>query len=118
MRQHKATGDHTVFSIKQDSGGITDIEFLAQYLVLRYSEQQPALTRYSDNARIFEQAGELNVMPAEQAERLKSAYTRMRNALHRSHLAGESGKVEASAFLEERDAVTQAWQQWLAGDKA
>ncbi|OOF02469.1 bifunctional glutamine synthetase adenylyltransferase/deadenyltransferase [Salinivibrio sp. MA440] len=118
MRQHKATRDHTVFSIKQDSGGITDIEFLAQYLVLQHSEQQPALTRYSDNARIFEQAGELGVMTMAQAERLKSAYTRMRNALHRSHLAGESGKVEASAFLDERDAVMQAWQQWLATEKA
>nr|WP_074214234.1 bifunctional [glutamate--ammonia ligase]-adenylyl-L-tyrosine phosphorylase/[glutamate--ammonia-ligase] adenylyltransferase [Salinivibrio sp. ES.052] len=114
MRQHKASGDKNVFSIKQDVGGITDIEFLAQYLVLRESGRQPALTRYSDNARIFEQAGELGVMPQAQAERLKLAYTRMRNALHRSHLAGESGKVEADAFLDERDVVKQAWQQWFA----
>jgi Glutamine synthetase adenylyltransferase len=115
MRQHKATRDRTVFSIKQDVGGITDIEFLAQYLVLGNSATQPALTRYSDNARIFEQAGELEVMPLAQAAGLKSAYTRMRNALHRSHLAGESGNVEADAFIDEREAVQQAWQQWFDG---
>ncbi|OOE80646.1 bifunctional glutamine synthetase adenylyltransferase/deadenyltransferase [Salinivibrio sp. ML198] len=115
MRQHKATGQKDTFSIKQDAGGITDIEFLAQYLVLGNSASQPALTRYSDNARIFEQAGELRVMPLTQAAGLKSAYTRMRNALHRSHLAGESGQVEADAFIDEREIVQQAWQQWFDG---
>ncbi|OOE88312.1 bifunctional [glutamate--ammonia ligase]-adenylyl-L-tyrosine phosphorylase/[glutamate--ammonia-ligase] adenylyltransferase [Salinivibrio sharmensis] len=115
MRQHKATGQKDTFSIKEDAGGITDIEFLAQYLVLGNSASQPALTRYSDNARIFEQAGELGVMPLAQAAGLKSAYTRMRNALHRSHLAGESGKVEADAFIDEREIVQQAWQQWFDG---
>ncbi|KKA45042.1 bifunctional [glutamate--ammonia ligase]-adenylyl-L-tyrosine phosphorylase/[glutamate--ammonia-ligase] adenylyltransferase [Salinivibrio sp. KP-1] len=115
MRQHKATGQKDTFSIKQDAGGITDIEFLAQYLVLGNSASQPALTRYSDNARIFEQAGELGVMPLTQAAGLKSAYTRMRNALHRSHLAGESGQVEADAFIDEREIVQQAWQQWFDG---
>ncbi|WP_077674618.1 bifunctional [glutamate--ammonia ligase]-adenylyl-L-tyrosine phosphorylase/[glutamate--ammonia-ligase] adenylyltransferase [Salinivibrio proteolyticus] len=113
MRQHAHRHDPAVFAIKQDKGGITDIEFLAQYLVLSHSQQYPALTRYSDNARIFEQAGETGVMPISQALALKEAYTGMRNALHRSHLAGESGVVPQSEFVAQRDVVEQAWHQWL-----
>lgn len=48
--------------IKQDAGGITDIEFLAQYLVLKYSHTLPKLTHWSDNVRIFESFAQQDVM--------------------------------------------------------
>ncbi|WP_163367235.1 hypothetical protein, partial [Escherichia coli] len=48
MVQHLAPTQSNTFDLKASSGGITDIEFIAQYLVLRFSHQYPALTRWSD----------------------------------------------------------------------
>lgn len=64
MRQHHASKD-IGFDIKADAGGITDIEFIAQYLVLRYAAQEPRLTRWSDNVRILELLARHGVMEAD-----------------------------------------------------
>ncbi len=52
MRAHLGNKYRDRFDIKADEGGITDIEFIAQYLVLRYAHEKPKLTRWSDNVRI------------------------------------------------------------------
>lgn len=97
MRQHLANKDKALFDIKTDAGGITDIEFIAQYLVLRYAAQEPRLTRWSDNVRILELMAQYGVMEESEANALKLAYVTMRNELH--HLAlqelsgGSAGSV-------------------------
>ena len=53
MRGHLGGKKAGRFMLKQDAGGITDIEFLAQYLVLKHSHQASKHTRWSDNGRIF-----------------------------------------------------------------
>lgn len=53
MRNHLGSKQRDIFDIKADAGGITDIEFIAQYLVLRYAASEPRLTRWSDNVRIL-----------------------------------------------------------------
>ena len=50
MRAHLGNKHPNRFDIKADAGGITDIEFITQYLVLRYASDKPKLTRWSDNA--------------------------------------------------------------------
>ena len=57
MRAHLGNKHPNRFDIKADAGGITDIEFITQYLVLRYASDKPKLTRWSDNVRILEPAG-------------------------------------------------------------
>ncbi|XPE48529.1 hypothetical protein ACNKHL_18635 [Shigella flexneri] len=42
------------FDIKADEGGITDIKFITQYLVLRYAHEKPKLTRWSTTCRRLE----------------------------------------------------------------
>ncbi|MGL9734459.1 MAG: hypothetical protein ACR5LD_10040 [Symbiopectobacterium sp.] len=37
--------DLNLFDLKIDEGGITNIEFIVQYLVLCYAAQEPDLTR-------------------------------------------------------------------------
>ncbi|VEC47420.1 glutamate-ammonia-ligase adenylyltransferase [Escherichia coli] len=54
MRAHLGNKHRDRFDIKADEGGITDIEFITQYLVLRYAHEKPKLTRWSDNVRILE----------------------------------------------------------------
>ncbi|EPO2948752.1 bifunctional [glutamate--ammonia ligase]-adenylyl-L-tyrosine phosphorylase/[glutamate--ammonia-ligase] adenylyltransferase [Vibrio cholerae] len=113
MRDHLGGKKAGRFMLKQDEGGITDIEFLAQYLVLRFSHQQPKLTRWSDNVRIFESLMNHQVMSESQALALTHAYTSMRDQIHRRNLLNQSADVRDSQFLVEREQVIQAWQQWL-----
>ncbi|SMY17841.1 bifunctional [glutamate--ammonia ligase]-adenylyl-L-tyrosine phosphorylase/[glutamate--ammonia-ligase] adenylyltransferase [Photobacterium aquimaris] len=114
MRAHLGKKKVGMFGLKQDQGGITDIEFLAQYLVLAYAHQQPALTRWSDNIRIFESLAVNGIIDSITAEQLQQAYCDMRNAIHRLSLLGLPAYVEQQQFVDERHTVAQVWQQWLA----
>ncbi|MGL4224589.1 MAG: bifunctional [glutamate--ammonia ligase]-adenylyl-L-tyrosine phosphorylase/[glutamate--ammonia-ligase] adenylyltransferase [Vibrio sp.] len=113
MRDHLSGKKAGRFMLKQDQGGITDIEFLAQYLVLCFSHQQPQLTRWSDNVRIFESLMQHQVMDEAQALALTQAYTSMRDQIHRRNLLNQSADVRDTQFVVERQQVIQAWQQWL-----
>ncbi|SMY37849.1 bifunctional [glutamate--ammonia ligase]-adenylyl-L-tyrosine phosphorylase/[glutamate--ammonia-ligase] adenylyltransferase [Photobacterium andalusiense] len=114
MRAHLGKKKAGMFGLKQDQGGITDIEFLAQYSVLAYAHQQPALTRWSDNIRIFESLAANGIIDSITAAQLQHAYCDMRNAIHRLSLLGLPAYVEQQQFVDERHIVAQVWQQWLA----
>ncbi|ELV8553385.1 bifunctional [glutamate--ammonia ligase]-adenylyl-L-tyrosine phosphorylase/[glutamate--ammonia-ligase] adenylyltransferase [Vibrio fluvialis] len=113
MREHLGGKKAGRFMLKQDVGGITDIEFLAQYLVLRYSHDKPKLTRWSDNVRIFESLLTQGVMEEEQAMALTHAYTSMRDQIHHRNLLNQEADVSESKFVAEREQVKRVWQQWL-----
>lgn len=113
MRDHLGGKKSGRFMLKQDAGGITDIEFLAQYLVLRFSHEKPKLTFWSDNVRIFESLLNQGVMDKEQAQALTDAYTSMRNQIHHRNLLNLDADVDESKFVDLRKRVTNAWQQWL-----
>lgn len=113
MRQHLANKDKSLFDLKTDAGGITDIEFIVQYLVLRYASQEPRLTRWSDNVRILEMMAQYGVMEEREADALKLAYVTMRNALHHLALQEIAGRVELDKFMAERRQVVESWNKWL-----
>jgi len=113
MRAHLSNKHKGRWEIKTDEGGITDIEFIAQYLVLRYAVEQPALTRWSDNVRIFELMARHHIMTDDEAQALTHAYVTLRDALHHLALQAMPGHVEPARFAAERDAVKQSWQRWL-----
>ncbi|MFQ1046663.1 bifunctional [glutamate--ammonia ligase]-adenylyl-L-tyrosine phosphorylase/[glutamate--ammonia-ligase] adenylyltransferase [Avibacterium paragallinarum] len=116
MYQHLASTHSEEFHIKTDKGGITDIEFIAQYLVLAYAPQYPALTKWSDNVRIFEsmadeaitQSAVLNFNVSEQ---LKNAYTQLRNRIHHLNLLGLPAVVSQEEFRQQRTFIEQVWQE-------
>ncbi|WP_122033699.1 bifunctional [glutamate--ammonia ligase]-adenylyl-L-tyrosine phosphorylase/[glutamate--ammonia-ligase] adenylyltransferase [Aliivibrio sp. EL58] len=113
MRDHLGGKKTGRFMLKQDAGGITDIEFLAQYLVLNHAHQAPKLTRWSDNVRIFESFAEQDVMSEELSLSLIHAYCVMRNEIHHRNLLGFDADVADASFIEERQAVVTAWNQWF-----
>ena len=71
------------FRIKQGEGGIVDIEFIVQYLVLSRSVDCPDLLRWPDNIRILEEVGRHALMDEGLAEQLIEAYLALRATLHR-----------------------------------
>ncbi|MGN2672209.1 bifunctional [glutamate--ammonia ligase]-adenylyl-L-tyrosine phosphorylase/[glutamate--ammonia-ligase] adenylyltransferase [Aliivibrio fischeri] len=113
MRDHLGGKKAHRFMIKQDAGGITDIEFLAQYLVLKYSHTLPKLTHWSDNVRIFESFAQQDVMDNGTANELIEAYCTLRNEIHHRNLLGFDADVEDDKFSDERNAVIKAWEHWL-----
>ncbi|MBY6199465.1 bifunctional [glutamate--ammonia ligase]-adenylyl-L-tyrosine phosphorylase/[glutamate--ammonia-ligase] adenylyltransferase [Vibrio hangzhouensis] len=113
MRDHLGGKKAGRFMLKQDAGGITDIEFLAQYLVLQFSHDKPKLTRWSDNVRIFESMMAQGVMEEPQAMALTHAYTTLRDEIHRRNLLNLDADVADSKFSAEKAVVVKAWQEWL-----
>jgi glutamate-ammonia-ligase adenylyltransferase len=113
MRNHLGNKQRELFDIKADEGGITDIEFIAQYLVLGYANTEPRLTRWSDNVRIFELMANYGIMPEGEAQALTQAYVTMRDEIHHLALQEHSGKVAKGQFAAEREQVRTSWVKWL-----
>ncbi|MDX6020159.1 bifunctional [glutamate--ammonia ligase]-adenylyl-L-tyrosine phosphorylase/[glutamate--ammonia-ligase] adenylyltransferase [Scandinavium sp. V105_16] len=113
MRAHLGGKHRDRFDIKADEGGITDIEFITQYLVLRFAHDKPKLTRWSDNVRILELLAQNDIMDEQEALALSRAYTTLRDALHHLALQEAPGHVAQDAFVAERELVTASWRKWL-----
>ncbi|MFY7237575.1 bifunctional [glutamate--ammonia ligase]-adenylyl-L-tyrosine phosphorylase/[glutamate--ammonia-ligase] adenylyltransferase [Enterobacter hormaechei] len=113
MRAHLGNKHRDRFDIKADEGGITDIEFITQYLVLLHAHDKPKLTRWSDNVRILELLAQNDIMDEQEAQALTRAYTTLRDELHHLALQEQPGHVALDCFADERAQVTTSWQKWL-----
>ena len=113
MRNHLGTTQAELFNLKIDEGGIGDIEFLSQYLVLNYANSHPKMTNWSDNVRILELATHYQIMDSDEAEQLTQAYIDMRNQIHQLALQLLPSTVNSSQFYREKQIVKQSWQKWL-----
>lgn len=109
MYEHLSHSTDGTFNIKTDRGGITDIEFIAQYLMLAHAPQNPALTQWSDNVRIFDSMAENHIIATSDCERLKQCYVRLRNKIHHLNLLGKPAVVAESEFAKERDFIRTFW---------
>jgi glutamate-ammonia-ligase adenylyltransferase len=99
------------FDLKQDAGGIVDIEFMVQYAALAWSRQHPELHRYTDNIRILDGLRDVGLMPAADVELLQEAYKAYRSAAHRQALQKQPGKVGGDQFAAERRSVMRLWRE-------
>lgn len=102
-----------IFHLKQDAGGIVDIEFMAQYAVLAWSGSNPDLAHYSDNVRILEDAAKTDRLSSADATALIQAYLRERAESHRLALANQSMQVSADDWYDTREVVCKLWQRLI-----
>ena len=109
LRRENHRSKTGVFHLKQDRGGMVDIEFLAQYLVLLKSHAYFELTRWSDNVRILESLTDTGVLDKHMAYLLKHAYLTYRAAAHRLSLQEKPAEVSAERFGDFRKSVLQIW---------
>ena len=111
MYRELSRGNAREFDIKQDRGGVADIEFMVQYLVLAWAHQYPSMTRVTDNYRLLEFFGEQRILAREQAHKLAQSYLALRNRIHRLVLQDASSVVERSevdaALI---DGIVEIWQ--------
>lgn len=99
------------FDLKQDAGGIVDIEFMVQYAALAWSETHPPLLRWTDNIRILEELEHEGLMPVEDASLLREAYKAYRSAAHRQALQKNAGVIPGDQFSDERRQVMRIWRE-------
>jgi glutamate-ammonia-ligase adenylyltransferase len=99
------------FDIKQDAGGIADIEFLVQYWVLAAAHTHPELLTFTDNIRQLEGLAAVGVLDQATAQWLTDTYIAYRTVLHHSSLEGQGERVvEAAAYAETRARVVEIWR--------
>jgi glutamate-ammonia-ligase adenylyltransferase len=110
MRRELSTGDAGHFDLKQDRGGIADIEFLAQYWALLWADEKPPVAMFPDTIRQLESVASAALVAQEQVDTLVRAYQAYRLAGHHRSLEGEGNRVAATAFPGERAAVASIWE--------
>ena len=110
MRRELSRAKEGQFDIKQDAGGIADIEFLVQYWVLASSGAHPELLTYSDNIRQLEGLSAVGVLDAGTAQWLKDSYISYRTVLHHLSLEGGERVVEAAPHAQIRARVNEIWR--------
>jgi len=101
------------FDLKHDSGGMVDIEFMVQFLVLAYSYQHTSLVGNLGNIALLKIAGEVGLITKDQALTVGNAYRLLRSRQHRLRLDGaEKTRINLEAepeFVVARHAVESLW---------
>ncbi len=104
-----------MFDIKHSVGGIIDVEFLVQYLVLIHANKNPQLTENKGNIALLKRLGSLNIIDVDLAEKTAIAYREYRRIQHSLKLQGASHmRVEMAEASEHASAVKTLWQQVFA----
>ena len=118
QRRELSRGDSARFDIKQDPGGIADIEFLAQYWALRWAPQYPPVVWFSDTIRQLESVASAALVPQASVDVLTTAYRSYRASAHRLSLDGAAAIVPAADFARTRAEVTALWNATMVGSEA
>ncbi|WII96215.1 bifunctional [glutamate--ammonia ligase]-adenylyl-L-tyrosine phosphorylase/[glutamate--ammonia-ligase] adenylyltransferase [Moraxella haemolytica] len=115
MQSHLGTQDtkNHQFHIKQDFGGLVDIEFLAQFMVLSYAHVYPNLAIWSDNVRIFEEVAKTELMSEKWCDKLTQTYLLLRKTTHELALSDKQVIVDDEVWQESRAFVREVWERVL-----
>ncbi len=105
------SGKSSQFDLKHDHGGLIDVEFLIQYLVLGYAQTYPELTGNLGNIALLRMAGELGLIPANLAAACGDSYRSLRHLQHRQRLNDLASRVSLQEAESARTPVIALWQQ-------
>lgn len=121
MRQKMMDGHANkseLFDIKHDAGGLIDLEFAVQYMVLAHSATHPELTGNLGNIALLRIASEVGLLPALDAVAAGNAYRSLRHLQHGLRLNdAPKARVAKDTVVAERTAIRAVWHR-LFGDPA
>jgi len=101
-----------LFDLKHDRGGMIDIEFAVQYLVLGHAHRRPELTRNAGNIALLRLAAQLGLISIESAESVGNAYRDYRRRQHWLRLNGAKyARVPAQEVRPGIDATRLLWDR-------
>jgi len=112
IQAHGGPGGDVVH-LKQDRGGIVDVEFIVQYCVLRWAAEHPELTEFTDNIRLLGVLARTHCLTERVARQLIGAYRRFLATEHRAKLLEQPPLISADELVQDRDNVIAAWRELL-----
>jgi [glutamine synthetase] adenylyltransferase / [glutamine synthetase]-adenylyl-L-tyrosine phosphorylase len=113
MREKMRASHHPkpeLFDVKQDQGGIIDVEFIVQYLLLSHAHQHAQLTENIGNIALLSLLAELGYLSSKLATDTADAYRKYRKIIHTTKLQGQPAVIAQTEMQKERQAVNQLWQ--------
>lgn len=113
MRQQRLKNDPDSFDLKQGRGGIVDIEFLVQHLVLCHAGKFPDVVVWTDNIRLMEGLSVEGLISGEESQVLQETYVSMRQAMHRLTLQERPQTVDPEMFRETAGKVATIYDRYL-----
>jgi glutamate-ammonia-ligase adenylyltransferase len=106
-------GKSKLFDLKHDPGGLVDVEFVVQTLVLGHAWQYPELTANRGNIALLKMAADRDLIPANLTESVRNAYRDYRRMQHVLRLNNQKSLVEPAAVAGQIAAVRALWQHIL-----
>lgn len=97
------------FDLKHSTGGMMDVEFAVQYLVLAHGATQRGLLDDVGNIALLQRAQDAGLLPDHVGSKAADAYREMRRAQHRARLDERPTQLDADAMTEQRKAVLALW---------
>jgi glutamate-ammonia-ligase adenylyltransferase len=102
--------DSGLFDVKHDAGGMIDIEFMVQFLVLAHACRHAGLVANLGNIALLGLCAELGLVPAESAQGVQEAYREFRKMQHALRLNGaQFARVAPGLAAKHSAAVLQLW---------
>jgi len=113
MRRELDRSDSQRFDLKHGAGGLGDIEFIVQYLVLGNAAKHPDLIEFSDNVRQLDALAAAGILDLQEAALLQDHYRNLRRREHRLSLNGEPPLVPTGVFDAAISDVRRFWDRFL-----
>jgi glutamate-ammonia-ligase adenylyltransferase len=101
------------FDLKQDAGGIADIEFMVQYGALCWASRLGEHLDYTDNIRLLEGFEAAGLMPGDDVRVLMDAYRAFRGKVHETALQEQDSVLDENALVDYRKHVIRIWQSMM-----
>jgi [glutamine synthetase] adenylyltransferase / [glutamine synthetase]-adenylyl-L-tyrosine phosphorylase len=98
------------FDVKHSAGGMMDVEFAVQYLVLAHGATHPGLMDDVGNIALLLRAQDLSLLPDHVGASAADAYRDLRRAQHRARLDEQPTQVDPAELAAQRDAVLTLWR--------
>ncbi len=101
------------YDIKQSPGGMVDIEFLAQYFALTYTQQYPQIGYFTDNIRIFESMETAGLLTLEETADLVNSYCYYRDLTYHCYFKNEAALVDYNQVAGYPEKILTLWNKYL-----
>ena len=116
MLEAHASHSEEVFDIKQDPGGLVDVEFIVQFLVLGHAHNHAQLCGNLGNIALLDIAAGLDLIPRELAGRVRDIYRQYRRLQHAFRLDGSrTSRVPRAPYREDIETVRSLWERVFHG---
>ena len=101
---------HDLVDIKHDKGGLIDIEFLVQYVILANASRYPKLCENIGNFALLGLIADLQLLPASSTRKISEIFVKYRELIHKNRLNNSDGLVNGKIIAGEREKVDELWE--------